>query len=215
MTSTRSLFVRLLAWKLKFRLTPWVLLLYIVEIFTHTHHLHTAYACSPTVTPRGYQGQSLADRVNSVHVIVEGTIFATVTDPLTDNWPPIGNTQASVSVDRYFKSTGSDVIIINGFGQSSACLIEAHVGAHQIFFAVEDEQGNLWIHTLANVDTATIAEIETIVKQVPSTLLPTNSHKVFLTSSASSRLLGIVVLLVGTALIMGLLAVGVRLLHKL
>jgi hypothetical protein len=91
------------------------------------------FACTPT--PQGTPPYTLADKVNSAPLILEG-IVAKVE---RDSWQEI----ATVNVLRYYKGTGPAKVVIGNFGDSSMCLTTVSVDEHAIFYASGDPYTHL------------------------------------------------------------------------
>jgi hypothetical protein len=133
-----------------------------------------AAACTPTVTPPGFAGFSIADHTNASQIIVEGTIRAVTKyeSKPEDGYYILAEDEASVQVYQYLKGSGSAAIKIKGFGQSTACLLQARVGDQGIFYAIKDSKGNLWIRSTAGSNPATVAQIRVAAQQSPFVPIP-------------------------------------------
>jgi hypothetical protein len=125
-----------------------------------------ALACTPTATPAGFK--DVENAVYQSQIIVEGTITAAREYDLQSQSPfDVGAAEATIQVKRYFKGSGGANVDIRGFGESTACFIEATIGIHGIFYAISDTQGVLWLYRADKVDTNSTLRIIRTTGQVP------------------------------------------------
>jgi hypothetical protein len=133
-----------------------------------------ALACTPTSTPSGFAGYTIADYINTADIILEGTVtnlIQYVVEPpdTVGLGASLGSDVAAIEVERYFKGSGQVVINIQGFGQPGACAIVVGVGSRGIFYAFSDTQGVFWVLAHESIRRDTIAQIQQTTGQLPVT----------------------------------------------
>jgi hypothetical protein len=129
----------------------------------------SALACTPP--PGGLPVFTIAQRVQAADVVLEGT----VAQMSAINFQ---NDTATITVQRYFKSTGPASVTITNFGPGSLCRSFVQVGGHWIFFAKGDPSALMSASYLSQFDAIaapsadTIAQIIAALNIRPRTYLP-------------------------------------------
>src|SRR4051812_34670585 len=72
--------------------------------------LHSVSACSPTATPAGFKGYSVADRTNAAQIVVEGTIQSVQHYQVVEGDVRFSGDEATIEVQRYLKGSGAKSI---------------------------------------------------------------------------------------------------------
>jgi hypothetical protein len=126
-------------------------------------------ACTPP--PEGFPSYTIAERIKTARIVLEGTVVDGTSQP---GWPEWAPQKVTVDVKQYLKGNGPAVVTIQGFGPGSMCLSEAQIGAHLIFYANSDPETGLihanYFHQFdatAPVSPELIAEISAAAGQAP------------------------------------------------
>lgn len=101
----------------------------------------SVHACTATPPPPPDEPTAipitLQDRINNVDIVLLGTV-------LQNGGESAYQTAAEIQVERYYKGSGADIMLIEGFGSSSLCLNNIFVGSQYIFLIRERPDGTYW-----------------------------------------------------------------------